>query len=234
MSRSVDNAKHEIPEETDYVHVIDLSNVLTVDRLHPVQTAGSLYRPVLPLLHRHRKLVSLSSLFLIVHSLSVSLSFCVSVLYPSFLPSLCLSLCPPVCLSVLLHPVHSILSSLSPLFVSVNSVLLSVYLSVRLSFCLSVCLSRYTLYRPRDHYTVLQFLKHSTFPFFSAFTCAIRSASFVFTIQKVLTVHSQCVHKAFTLRPLFVHRSLTVQSDSIIFRWITIQSYIYFVVVIFS
>lgn len=139
MSRSVDNAKHEIPEETDYVHVIDLSNVLTVDRLHPVQTAGSLYRPVLPLLHRHRKLVSLSSLFLIVRSLSVSLSFCVSVLYPSFLPSLCLSLCLSVCL-VTPHTFHSFLP-LSPLCLCkfCPSVCLSVCLSVLLSVRLSVC-----------------------------------------------------------------------------------------------
>lgn len=93
MNRPVDNAKQEIPEETDYVHVIDLSNVLTVDRLHPVQTTGSLYRPVLPLLHRHRKLVSLL--------LFLSWSICLSAsLFPFSLPSVsvplsvCLSVCP--------------------------------------------------------------------------------------------------------------------------------------------
>lgn len=98
MNRLVDNAKQEIPEETDYVHVIDLSNVLTVDRLHPVQTTGSLYRPVLPLLHRHRKLVSLL--------LFLSWSICLSAsLFPFSLPSVSVPL--SVCLSVLLHPVQT-------------------------------------------------------------------------------------------------------------------------------
>lgn len=98
MNRPVDNAKQGIPEETDYVHVIDLSNVLTVDRLHPVQTTGSLYRPVLPLLHRHRKLVSLL--------LFLSWSICLSAsLFPFSLPSVSVPL--SVCLSVLLHPVQT-------------------------------------------------------------------------------------------------------------------------------
>ena len=62
MKSITDTPKSEIPQDTDYIHVIDLSHVLTVDKLHPVQTSGALYRPVLPLLQKKPQLVSLNYL----------------------------------------------------------------------------------------------------------------------------------------------------------------------------
>lgn len=44
------------------------------------------------------------------------------------------------------------------------------------------------------------------------FTCAIRSAQFVPTVHKSLTVHSLCVHCAFILRSAFVQLLFFVQS----------------------
>lgn len=58
------------------------------------------------------------------------------------------------------------------------------------------------------HYLRLQSMKRSTYLFFRAFTCTLRSAAFGLTVHKALTAHS-----AFTKRSPFVLCSLIVQSS---------------------